>query len=61
VKGNLFYLKPKKGIDYIAKKLALFSRNKECKFGCFNSLDMAGREGQTMIVEWIKERIGLSD
>ncbi len=61
VKGNLFYLKPKKGIDYIAKKLALFSRNKECKFGCFNSLDMASREEQTMIVEWIKERIGLLD
>lgn len=61
VKGNLFYLKPKKGIDYIAKKLALFSRNKDCKFGCFNSLDQASEEGRRLIVAWIEQRIGLKE
>jgi hypothetical protein len=61
VKGDLFYLKPKKGGDYIAKKLDLFSRNQNFKFGCLNSLDMATAEDQKMVFEWIKQRIGLLD
>ena len=61
VKGNLLYLKPKKGLEYIEKKLAKFSLDKECKFGCFNSLDMACEEGRNKIVAWIKARIGLTD
>lgn len=60
VKGNLFYLKPKKGIEYIEHKLAKFSRNKACKFGCFNSLDMASKEGLELIVSHIRERIEIN-
>jgi hypothetical protein len=61
VKGNLLYLKPKKGLEYIEKKLAKFSQNSSARFGCFNSLDMACEEGRNKIVAWIKERIGLED
>ncbi len=61
VKGNLLYLKPKKGLEYIEKKLAGFSQNTTARFGCFNSLDMACEEGRNKIVAWIKERICLAD
>ena len=59
VKGNLLYLKSKKSVEYIAKKLRKFSRNTECKFGCFNSLDLASEQGREMIIAWIEQRIGL--
>ena len=61
VKGNLLYLKPKKGLEYIENKLAKFSLNTTARFGCFNSLDMACEEGRNKVVAWIKARIGLSD
>ena len=61
VKGNLLYLKPKKGLEYIENKLAKFSLNATARFGCFNSLDMACEEGRNKIVAWIKARIGLTD
>lgn len=61
VKGNLFYLKPKKGVEYIEKKLQKFSQNSGCKYGCFNSLDQASEQGGKMIIAWIKARIGLKD
>jgi hypothetical protein len=61
VKGNLLYLKPKKGLEYIENKLANFSSNTSARFGCFNSLDMACEEGRNKIVAWIKARIGLLD
>ena len=61
VKGNLLYLKPKKGLEYIEKKLAKFSQSTTARFGCFNSLDMACEEGRNKVVAWIKERISLRD
>ncbi len=61
VKGNLLYLKPKKGLEYIENKLAKFSSDTSARFGCFNSLDMACEEGRNKIVAWIKARIGLLD
>ena len=61
VKGNLLYLKPKKGLEYIEKKLAKFSLNATGRFGCFNSLDMACEEGRNKIIAWIKSRISLRD
>ena len=61
VKGNLFYLKPKNKVGYITKKLRDFSRNGNCKFGCFNSLDQASEEEQKIIISWIKHRILLED
>ena len=59
VKGNLFYLKPKRGVDYIAEKLQRWSQNKGCKFACFNSIDQASAEGQEMIIKAICNRISI--
>lgn len=59
VKGNLVYLKPKKGLEYIENKLTKFSHNTSARFGCFNSLDMACEEGRNKIIAWIMARIGL--
>ena len=56
---DLLYLKPKKSIEYIKEKLKLFSAKKDCKFGCFNSLDQTSDEGKSMVVDWIEKRIGL--
>ena len=61
VKGNLLYLKPKKGLEYIERKLAKFSQSTTARFGCFNSLDMACEEGRNMAIAWIKNRISLRD
>ncbi len=61
VKGNLLYLKPKNGIEYIERKLAKFSQSTHTRFACFNSLDMADKEGLDKVIAWIKERIGLRD
>ena len=61
VRGNLLYLKPKKGLEYIEHKLAKFTQNTSARFGCFNSLDMACDEGRNKIIAWIKGRIGLRD
>lgn len=60
VKGVLNYLKPKKGVGYIEKKLDRFSRNRRAKFCCFNSLDMASEEGRKLVVAWIEERLDLN-
>ena len=56
---NLLYLKPKKDIRYTEKKLSLFDKCKEFKFGCINSLDQADKETQEIILNWIQKRIGL--
>ncbi len=59
VKDNLFYLKPKKETDYIVKKLDSFTNNPNCKFACFNSLDMASKSDLEMILSCIRRRIGI--
>ena len=59
VKGNLFYLKPKRGIEYIVEKLQRWSHNGGCKFACFNSIDQASEEGRKMIIEAICKRISI--
>ena len=55
---NLLYLKPK-DLKYIQKKLKRFTLSTETKFGCFNAIDLACKEGQKAIIEWIEKRIGL--
>lgn len=55
---NLIYLKPK-GLEYIQKKLNRFTLLTNVKFGCFNAIDLACKEGQKTIIEWIEKRIGL--
>ena len=55
---NLLYLKPK-DLKYIQKKLRRFTLSTETKFGCFNAIDLACKDGQKAIIEWIEKRIGL--
>ena len=45
--------------EYTEKKLSLFDKCKEFKFGCINSLDQADKETQEIILNWIQKRIGL--
>jgi hypothetical protein len=53
------YLKPRKGGDYIQKKLEGFDRNPQALFCCFNSLDQASAQDQRKVIDWISRRISL--
>ena len=55
---NLLYLKPKKDFGYTERKLQLFDRCKESKFGCINSLDQASEETQKAVIRWLEKRTG---
>ena len=59
--NDLLYLKPKSDIAYVEKKLAFFDRRPQCKFGCFNSLDMMTEEGRTRTIKWISNRLGINE
>ena len=54
VKGNLFYMEPKKKKDYVPRKMAKL-RAGNYKFCCFNSLDQAAPEDFELVNSWIKE------
>ena len=54
-----FYFMAKPDMAYICRKLELFTRQSNKKFGCFNSLDQAPEEGQKMVIEWIERRLEL--
>lgn len=56
---NLLYLKPKKDIRYTEKKLSLFDKCPNFKFGCINSLDQADKKTQEIIIDWIQKRVGV--
>ncbi len=59
VSEYLFYYRPKKKANYLAKKIKkLFAKN--YKFCCFNSLDEASAEDQKFIANWLEKRLGLS-
>lgn len=55
-KGLLFYLQPKKGCHYVAKKLARLHAMKRCKFLCFNSIDLASESDQALIFDELRQR-----
>ena len=59
VDPELFYFMAKPNMAYIRRKLNGFTRAKNKKFGCFNSLDQAPVEGQKMVIEWIERRLEL--
>lgn len=59
--NDLLYLKPKRDVAYVDKKLALFDQKPKCKFGCFNSLDLMTEEGRAHTIKWIANRIGLKE
>ena len=56
---ELFYFMAKDNMNYIGRKLALFTKHPAKKFGCFNSLDQVPEAGRKMVIDWIEHRIGL--
>ena len=60
VKGNLFFLQPKPKPHYVARKLAKLRQSTNCKFCCFNSIDLASDADRSHILDWIEERLGIS-
>lgn len=56
---ELFYLMAKSDDNYVRRKLDMFSKQPQKRFGCFNSMDQASDQGQRMIIEWIERRLGL--
>lgn len=53
------YMKPRKGGDYVKKKLEGFDKNPQALFCCFNSLDQASAKDQGLVIDWISQRISL--
>ncbi|MDG2193444.1 MAG: Stealth CR1 domain-containing protein [Polaribacter sp.] len=52
------YLKPvNKGPGYITKKLAKWKKNKEIKFMCVQSLDMATKKDRERILQWLENNL----
>lgn len=56
VKGNLFYLEPKRKKGYIPRKMARLTGG-NYRFCCFNSLDKASPEDRALVEEWIKQTL----
>ena len=53
------YMKPRKGGDYVKRKLDGFDKNHQALFCCFNSLDQADVQDQQLVKDWINQRISL--
>ncbi len=55
---NLLYIKPvNRGENYLKRKLGMFEANKELKFCCIGSLDMATENDRTTLLNWLKRII----
>lgn len=52
----LFFLQPKKRRNYVRKKLAALHKMDNCKFMCFNSIDLASESDQALIFEELDRR-----
>ncbi len=51
----LFFLQPKRKKGYVGQKLAKLSRMKNCKFLCFNSIDLASKPDRDLIFSYIRQ------
>ena len=60
VKGNLFFLQPKRKPNYVAHKLEKLRKSTTCKFCCFNSIDLASDADRRSILSWIEQRLHIS-
>lgn len=64
-KGSLLYLKPKKSpsgeVEYLRSVLSHFDQCTSARFCCFNSLDRASVEGQSVVKEWMAARLGITE
>lgn len=57
---SLLYIKPvNRGENYLKRKLGMFEANKELKFCCMGSLDMATENDRTALLNWLKNVINI--
>ncbi len=56
---TLFFLQPKKKKGYVRKKMERLEKMKECKFVCFNSIDLACARDRELVTTWIEKRLGI--
>ena len=59
VKGNLFYLEPKRGKDYVAGKLKLL-RSRKYRFCCFNSIDKARKDDFQIVIDHVTDILDIT-
>ncbi|MBR1707154.1 MAG: Stealth CR1 domain-containing protein [Bacteroidales bacterium] len=57
--GCLFFLQPKHKFRYVERKMARL-RRENCKFCCFNSLDLAAPDDRRTILSWISSRLDIA-
>ncbi len=55
------YVEPKRGGRYISKKLEKFDLNPKALFACFNSLDLASEKDLGLCLNYLRDRLGVSD
>ncbi len=56
----LLYMKPVgRGENYIKRKLGMYENNKNLKFCCMGSLDLASEQDRTTLLTWLAETIGI--
>ncbi|MBO4443999.1 MAG: Stealth CR1 domain-containing protein [Bacteroidaceae bacterium] len=60
VKGNVLYLKPRKGGEYVARKLQRFDNETQAFCCCFNSLDQASEADRQRVKGWLDKKIILA-
>jgi len=59
-KPDAVYFKPvNRQKNYVSKKITLCAKNKDIKFICIQSLDLAKREDQEKIFNWMDDILNL--
>ena len=60
-KEHLLYIKPvKRGKNYLNRKLNLFETNKNLKFCCMGSLDLATEDDRKRLLDWLGNNLNLN-
>ncbi len=54
---RLLYLKPKHEGDYIARKLKSFDNKPDAPFCCINTLCLASKKDQEMVMDWVRLKL----
>lgn len=57
---NLLYIKPvKRGEKYIPRKLSMYSKNKDLKFCCIGSIDLATEIDRLTLFNWLESILNI--
>ncbi len=57
---HLLYIKPvKRGKNYLNRKLNMFKNNKNLKFCCIGSLDLATEKDRNILLNWLKNILNI--